>query len=198
MKHDGLLQQDEAPCFYLYRQTWRGRTQTGLMALAAVAEYDAGSISTSHPPKKEQDRVDHIEILAQTGPVFLAQGDAAAVVSRVGAVRRLRAAAAGGTSVPRRRGACATVVDAPSGRREIQETFAAAGCPVRGGWASPAAASRVWWLVGEPRGADGFLAGLFPDSCFAGARIANRVVWTCTVTLQRASSPGRAQLHRDA
>jgi len=30
---EGLMARDDAPCFYLYRLTWRGRSQTGLVAL---------------------------------------------------------------------------------------------------------------------------------------------------------------------
>ena len=89
MLEDGRLVQDDAPCFYLYRQTWRGQTQTGLMSLASVAEYDAGTVKKHEltRPKKEQDRVDHVTALgAQTGLVFLAWRD-----DEVPACRRLLA-----------------------------------------------------------------------------------------------------------
>ena len=156
MKRDGLLQQDDAPCFYLYRQTWRGRTQTGLMALAAVAEYDAGSIKKHEltRPKKEQDRVDHIETLsAQTGLVFLAWRDAAAQ-----SCRSLLGRLAGVEHA-------LTVVDAPSDVQEIQDTFAQLDALyVADGHHRSAAASRVCAALEGARGSDGFLAGLFPDS----------------------------------
>ncbi len=78
MLADGRVVQDDRPCFYLYSQTWRGHTQTGLMALCSVAEYDEGRIKRHEltRPDKEQDRVDHIEALdCQTGLVFLAYRD---------------------------------------------------------------------------------------------------------------------------
>lgn len=71
---DGWLVQDDTPCFYLYTQTWQGRTQTGLMALCDTNEYDENFIKKHEltRPDKEQDRTDHVHILgAQTGLVFL-------------------------------------------------------------------------------------------------------------------------------
>jgi uncharacterized protein (DUF1015 family) len=71
----GVMFRDPAPCFYLYRLTWRGRSQTGLVALTSVAEYDAGKIKKHEHtrPEKVSDRADHITILeAQVGPVFTA------------------------------------------------------------------------------------------------------------------------------
>jgi len=71
---EGTMIRDSAPAFYLYRLTWRGRSQTGLVALASVAEYDQGLIKKHEHirPVKMEDRVNHIEYLqAQVGPVFL-------------------------------------------------------------------------------------------------------------------------------
>ncbi len=71
----GVMIRDANPCFYLYRLTWRGRSQTGLTALTSVAEYDAGIIKKHEHtrPEKVRDRADHIGILeAQVGPVFTA------------------------------------------------------------------------------------------------------------------------------
>ena len=71
----GVIFRDPKPCFYLYRLTWRGRSQTGLVALTSVAEYDAGKIKKHEHtrPEKVSDRADHITHLeAQVGPVFTA------------------------------------------------------------------------------------------------------------------------------
>jgi len=71
----GVMVRDSKPCFYLYRLTWRGHSQTGLTALTSVAEYDAGIIKKHEHtrPEKVRDRADHIGILeAQVGPVFTA------------------------------------------------------------------------------------------------------------------------------
>ncbi len=70
---NGIMIRDEQPCFYLYRLTWQGRSQTGLIALTSVAEYDAGKIKKHEHtrPEKVSDRADHIACLeAQVGPVF--------------------------------------------------------------------------------------------------------------------------------
>ena len=44
----GWLQREERPAFYLYSQTWRGRTQTGLMGAFSLEEYDDGRIKPGH------------------------------------------------------------------------------------------------------------------------------------------------------
>lgn len=70
----GTLIRDDQPRYYLYRQVMGSHSQTGLVAVASCAEYDAGIIKRHEltRPDKEDDRTKHIEILgAQTGPVFL-------------------------------------------------------------------------------------------------------------------------------
>jgi uncharacterized protein (DUF1015 family) len=169
MKKDGLLVQDEAPCFYLYRQTWRGRTQTGLMALAAVAEYDTGTIKKHEltRPKKEQDRVDHIAALgAQTGVVFLAWRDSEvpdcrALLARL--AERLKPA----WQVSTDDGVTHSlrVVDGAEDVQEIQAVFGrVSALYVADGHHRSAAASRVCAARMGSDGSDGFLAGLFPDA----------------------------------
>lgn len=74
MRDKGVLQQDNAPCFYLYRLTMGAHTQTGVVAAASVAAYDSGRIRRHEltRPDKEDDRVRQIAALnAQTGPVLL-------------------------------------------------------------------------------------------------------------------------------
>ena len=44
---NGTMVQDDKPSFYLYTQTWKGRTQKGLMALCETAEYDQNLIRRS-------------------------------------------------------------------------------------------------------------------------------------------------------
>lgn len=70
---DGVLIRDDSPCFYLYRLTMQGRSQTGLMALTSVDEYDRGIIKKHEHtrPEKVSDRANHISYLqAQVGVVF--------------------------------------------------------------------------------------------------------------------------------
>ena len=74
LREQGALAQDAQPCMYLYRQVMGSHTQTGLVAVASVSEYDSGIIKKHEltRPAKEDDRVRHMEALnSQTGPVFL-------------------------------------------------------------------------------------------------------------------------------
>ena len=69
----GLMVRDEKPCLYLYRITMDGKSQTGLVALTSVEEYDSGLIKKHEHtrPEKVNDRANHIEFLgAQVGPIF--------------------------------------------------------------------------------------------------------------------------------
>lgn len=71
---EGIMVRDPRPCFYLYRLTWREQSQTGLVALASVDEYDRGLIKKHEHtrPEKVSDRARHIMTLqAQVGPVFV-------------------------------------------------------------------------------------------------------------------------------
>jgi len=70
----GVLKRDAEPCYYVYRLTMGDHVQTGLVAAASVAAYDADRIKKHEftRPVKEDDRVRQIDALdAQTGPVFL-------------------------------------------------------------------------------------------------------------------------------
>ena len=74
MLADGVLVRDASPCYYRYRLTMGDHRQTGLVAAASVAAYDADRIRKHEHtrPVKENDRVRQIDALdAQTGPVFL-------------------------------------------------------------------------------------------------------------------------------
>lgn len=66
--------QDEAPCLYIYEQTFRGKTQTGLVGCASVDEYQNNIIKKHELTRadKEADRIRHVDTLdANTGPIFL-------------------------------------------------------------------------------------------------------------------------------
>ncbi len=72
---DGTFVQEQVPCYYIYAQTWQGRTQTGIVACASIDDYEAGIIKKHENTReeKEQDRIRHISTCqAQTGPIFLA------------------------------------------------------------------------------------------------------------------------------
>ena len=70
----GVLVRDAKPGYYAYRLTWRSRRQTGLGAVASLADYQSNRIRRHEhtTPLKEEDRMRHIEALnAQTGPVMI-------------------------------------------------------------------------------------------------------------------------------
>jgi uncharacterized protein (DUF1015 family) len=76
----GVLVRDDKPSYYVYRLTWRGYAQTGLAAIASLADYASNRIRRHEltTPAKEDDRVRQIEAVnAQTGPVMLAYPAAA-------------------------------------------------------------------------------------------------------------------------
>lgn len=73
--NNGVLKQDEKPCYYVYRAIMGDHIQTGLAVAASVAEYDKNRIRRHEFTRidKEDDRVRQIDALsAQTGPVLLA------------------------------------------------------------------------------------------------------------------------------
>jgi uncharacterized protein (DUF1015 family) len=79
MVADGVLIRDSAPGYYVYRLTREGRAQTGLAAVASLADYATNRIRKHEltTPTKEDDRVRQIEAIdAQTGPVMMAYPDA--------------------------------------------------------------------------------------------------------------------------
>jgi uncharacterized protein (DUF1015 family) len=72
------LIEEENPSFYLYEEDENGHSQTGLVCLASVDEYDNGSIRTHESTRKLKvdDRTKHIRTVgAHTGPIFLAYYD---------------------------------------------------------------------------------------------------------------------------
>jgi len=72
---EGDMLRENKPCYYIYRLTMNGRTQTGLVACASIEDYESGVIKKHENTRleKEQDRIRHVDTCgAQTGPIFLA------------------------------------------------------------------------------------------------------------------------------
>ena len=70
----GHLVKDPEPSFYIYAQSMNGRTQIGLVACAAIDDYQSGVIKRHENTRvdKEIDRIRHVDTCnAQTGPIFL-------------------------------------------------------------------------------------------------------------------------------
>jgi len=86
---NGTLAGDPVPRLMVYRQTWKGRKQDGLVAVCSVDDYDADVIRKHEKTRrdKEDDRVRHL--LAQSAhaePVFLTYRATDAIDGRVGRV----------------------------------------------------------------------------------------------------------------
>lgn len=71
---NGILIQDEKPCFYLYRLIMGNVDEIGLVAGASIEDYENDIIKKHEHTRadKEADRIKHVDTLnANTGPVFL-------------------------------------------------------------------------------------------------------------------------------
>jgi uncharacterized protein (DUF1015 family) len=74
MFEDGILQEEERPSLYIYRQVMDGRAQTGIVACASIDDYLQNIIKKHELTRadKELDRTRHVDICdANTGPIFL-------------------------------------------------------------------------------------------------------------------------------
>lgn len=86
---DGTLISDGADCYFIYELTMDGRTQTGIVACAAVDDYLENIIKRheSTREEKERDRICHVDVTdAHTGPIFLAYRSDEGINRIVGAV----------------------------------------------------------------------------------------------------------------
>jgi len=93
MLQEGVLARDERPFYYVYRLVMGKHSQTGLVAVASVADYDTNRIRKHEftRPDKEDDRVRQIAALhAQTGPVLLAYESDAGVDAMLADIERGR------------------------------------------------------------------------------------------------------------
>jgi uncharacterized protein (DUF1015 family) len=91
LRHRGVLRDDPEPRFYVYAQRMGTHRQTGLVACASVAEYDADTIKKHEKTRadKEDDRVRHIDTLsAHDEPVFLTYGAVGEIDAAIEEVKR--------------------------------------------------------------------------------------------------------------
>lgn len=75
MKTNGLYVKEDTSCYYLYELTMNEHSQTGIVAVASVFDYENGTIMKHENTRvdKELDRINHVDAMdAQTGPIFLA------------------------------------------------------------------------------------------------------------------------------
>lgn len=77
-----ILFTETKDCFYIYQLIMQGRSQTGLVCVSSIDDYE-NNIIKKHEftrPEKEKDRIDHITTTgAQTGNVFLAYRNVKAI-----------------------------------------------------------------------------------------------------------------------
>ena len=59
---DGVLVQEEKPCYYIYELIMDGRSQTGLVCGSSIDDYNNGIVKKHEftRPEKELDRINHI------------------------------------------------------------------------------------------------------------------------------------------
>lgn len=75
---EGTLFKEDKPCYYIYQLVMNGRSQTGLVCVSSVEDYNKDVIKKHEftRPEKEKDRIDHMRTIeAQTGNVFMAYRD---------------------------------------------------------------------------------------------------------------------------
>lgn len=75
MEENGVLIQDEQPCYYIYELTRKGKVQTGIVGCSSIDDYINGVIKKHELTRadKEMDRIRHVDVCdANTGPIFLA------------------------------------------------------------------------------------------------------------------------------
>ena len=86
---DGTLVPDPVPRLLVYRQTWRGASQDGLVAACSVDDYDSDAIRKHEKTRKdkEDDRTKHLLVQsAHAEPVFLTYRATDAIDARVAKV----------------------------------------------------------------------------------------------------------------
>lgn len=71
----GVLFREDKSCFYIYQLIMNGKSQTGLVGVSSIDDYEKNIIKKHEftRPEKELDRINHIKTTrAQTGNVFIA------------------------------------------------------------------------------------------------------------------------------
>lgn len=70
----GILQKEDQPVYYIYREIMNATIQTGIVAAIAVSDYENGNVVKHELTRKEKeaDRIRHFDVCnCQTEPVFL-------------------------------------------------------------------------------------------------------------------------------
>lgn len=89
LQESGVLVREEQPCVYLYRQVWKGHSQTGIALACHIDDYGEDIIRKHEKtrPVKEDDRTRLVDSLgAHTGPIFLTYKDDTSLNAIVGSI----------------------------------------------------------------------------------------------------------------
>ena len=88
----GDFVQDEKNCYYIYELTMDGRSQTGIVAVSSIDDYQNNVIKKHENTRadKEQDRINHVYTCkAQTGPILLCYRENAIISEIVNKVKEV-------------------------------------------------------------------------------------------------------------
>ena len=88
---DGTFVTDGDDAYYIYELVMDGRSQTGIVACAAIDDYQNNVIKKHENTRaeKEADRIKHVDVCsAQTGPIFLAYRSQEAINSVVARIKK--------------------------------------------------------------------------------------------------------------
>ncbi|HLP14100.1 MAG TPA: DUF1015 domain-containing protein [Flavobacteriales bacterium] len=91
---EGILIQEKSPCIYIYRQIRKGRSYTGLIAGAAVSDYNNGIIKVHEQTLKKRQEIftDYLETCEfNAEPVLLSYKENKTVESVIAAYTKHRA-----------------------------------------------------------------------------------------------------------
>lgn len=56
IEKNGVMKQDETPCYYIYELTRKGKTQTGLVGCCSIDDYMKGIVKNMNLPEKIRSR----------------------------------------------------------------------------------------------------------------------------------------------
>lgn len=163
-----ILFRETKECYYIYQLTMDGRSQTGLVCVSSIADYE-NDIIRKHEftrPEKEKDRIDHISISgAQTGNVFLAYREQESIDGEIAKWKESKSPVYDFTAEDGIQHTIWIVNDSVTGDRitvlfakEVPFTY------IADGHHRAASAAKVRKELGEKKapGADYFLTTLFP------------------------------------
>lgn len=165
-----VLFRENKPCYYIYQLIMNNRSQTGLVCVSAVDDYENNVIKKHEftRPDKELDRINHMKISgAQTGNVFLAYRSIEEVDTLIGQWKQQNVAVYDFSTEDGIRHTV-WVVNIDNVIQQISHLFTkrVTGTYIADGHHRAASAAKVRKALGDktPIGAGYFLTTLFPSN----------------------------------